>query len=305
VKRSEIILHLAKRFPAPFRALLTLSLKGYLPISLYDHWISAILEKDLWPPTSWIGRTVHLVNGMHIEVDPRDYVGRSIMDNGCFETETVHFVQRFLKPGMVFLDIGANIGQYSLLASELVGSEGTVHSFEPYPLMYAVLRRNVERNHCVNVHCNCVALDEQEGSQQLFLSGSKGFGSTSFVPAEHYSGLQIGVRTMSVDRYAQVHGLDRVDLIKIDVEGAEMSVLKGAHFLLDKHPDVALVLEFNDTAAHRFGYSSAQLADYLRARGFKLFRLQESGISPYKNDDGKLIYYNVVASRTRKFLPLN
>ena len=108
MKRSDIILYLAKHFPAPFRSLLTLSLKGYLPIRIYDHWISARMEPNLWPANSWVGRTVRLVNGMSIEVDPRDYVGRSIMDNGCFESETVRVIQDLLKPGMIFFDVGAN-----------------------------------------------------------------------------------------------------------------------------------------------------------------------------------------------------
>lgn len=300
MKRSSIIVATARRFRFVSRALLTLSLKGYLPISIYDHWIARSIEKDLWPAVSWIGRDVCLDNGMIIEVDPRDYVGREIMDHGCFEPETVQYIQTFLKPGMVFCDVGANIGQYSLIASKLVGSVGRVHSFEPYPLIYKVLQRNLKRNHCANVECNHVALDEQDGLQLLYLSDCKGFGSTSLAPAEHYSGVHVTVPTTSLDKYVEARSVKRVDLMKIDVEGAELRVLKGATCLLDTNRDIVLIIELNDTAARRFQHSAAELVLYLQNIGFRLFRFEKAGLEPYKpRDPEPLCFTNVVATRQK------
>src|SRR5205823_143519 len=105
-----------------------------------------------WPVgRPWIGQVARLANGMDIEIDALDTIGKHILKTGCYEHDTFHFLCRILRPGMVFLDIGANIGQYTLLASQRVGPVGDVHAFEPHPTLFDVLVRNVDRNRCRNV----------------------------------------------------------------------------------------------------------------------------------------------------------
>src|SRR5262245_6597666 len=106
----------------------------------------------------WHGRLAWLRNGLPIEVDARDRVGREIIGQGCWEWETYHFVEGWLRPGMTVVDVGANIGQYSLLASARVGAAGTVHAFEPHPGVYEVLRRNLQRAGCTNVSAHQLAV---------------------------------------------------------------------------------------------------------------------------------------------------
>jgi FkbM family methyltransferase len=302
MKRSEVAFRLAHHFPACFRTLLTLSLEGYLPLGIYNNWVSEAIEKTLWeggyacPACPWIGRTVRLRNGMRIEVDPRDYIGRKIIAEGCFEPETFEFIQSYIQPGMIFLDIGANVGQYTLLGSQLVGPGGKVYAFEPHPILSSVLSRNVGLNECSNVLCEKLAVAEREGVQTLFHSPPNRFGETALVPyAEQTESTP--VRTVSVDAYVRSNMIEQVDLIKIDVEGAELHVLEGATDLLTGSAGLTLILEFNDGAARRFGHWLADLASFLRARGFALYRLGADGLRPYIPLEREPVFFNIVASR--------
>jgi FkbM family methyltransferase len=305
MKRSEVAFRLAHHFPGCFRFLLTLSLEGYLPLCVYSNWVSETIEKALWdggyacPARQWVGRIVRLRNGMRIEVDPRDYIGHKIITNGCFEPETFEFIQRFLQPGMIFLDIGANVGQYTLLGSQRVGPGGKVHAFEPHPILWSVLSRNIGLNRCANVVCDSLAVAEREGVQPLFHGPPDRAGETALVPCEGQTEFT-QVRTVTVDSYLRSHMIAQVDLIKIDVEGAELRVLEGATNLLTRGAGLTLILEFNDGAAHRFGHSVGDVASFLRARGFALYRLQTGELRPYMPLEREPVYFNVVASRTAR-----
>src|SRR5262249_39319854 len=97
----------------------------------------------LLPEFSWQGRIARLRNGLPIEVDDRDMVGREILRQGCWEWGTFRFLEEWLRPGMTAIDAGAHIGQYVMLASTRLGARGHVHCFEPHPGLYRVLRRNL------------------------------------------------------------------------------------------------------------------------------------------------------------------
>jgi FkbM family methyltransferase len=241
-----------------------------------------------------------------MEVHPADLIGRDIMETGCYEPETVDFVQAFLKPGMTFFDIGANIGQYSLLGSGLVGPNGVVHAFEPDPLVCDVLQRNLRLNGCDNVVPNRAAVARQDGTQALCLSISDGLGTTSLSPSLYDSGLREQVKTVCLDSYARSRSLPRVDLMKLDIEGAELQALQGAEMVLREYPDVVLILEFCELNARRFGHSVPELAAYLRDRGFQLFKIMPGGIQAYTGKDPDLPdnkYDNVIAARRPELLP--
>jgi FkbM family methyltransferase len=284
------------------KLVLTLSLKGYLPFRLYDyvsrHWLWKHAIGPLWADKPvWIGRVVELGNGMRIEVDPRDVVGRKIMQAGYFEPETVRFIERYVKPGMTVLDIGAHVGQYSLLASGLVGPSGAVHAFEPHPLLYRVLCGNLDRNRCSNVLRNNLAVSSEDGTGLLFASKHENFGMTSLRPPEAlYSGVQVPVKTISLDGYIRRHSIGRIDLIKLDVEGAELPVLQGATDLLAGSPDLLLVVEFCGYTTRRFGHTVAELASFLRNSGLHLFSVTSEGLRPY-TPINEIDYVNVVATR--------
>ena len=243
----------------------------------------------------WRGQVGRLVNGMPIEVDPRDLIGSEILRSWMWESETVRFVWGWLRAGMTVLDVGAHVGQYTLLASGLVGPAGRVIAFEPHPVLGRVLRRNASRAGCQNVTVLPVALGRAPGPGTLVLHPSDNFGGSSLRPDEasaHHARATVEVTTLD-------EALDRlggpVHLAKIDVEGAELDVIDGALGTLAANPGIVLIVEFLRDNPLRFGHTVEDLEARLRELGFQLFTLTPDGLRRYE-PVGELAA-NVVAVR--------
>lgn len=231
----------------------------------------------------WRGQVGRLVNGMPIEVDPRDLVSAEILRSGMWESETVRFVWGWLRGGMTVLDVGAHVGQYTLLASGLVGPAGRVIAFEPHPVLGPVLRRNVARAGCQNVTVLPVALGRAPGLGTLVLNPPDNFGGSSLQPDEasaHYARATVEVTTLdgALDRL----GGPPVDLVKIDVEGAELDVLDGGRRTLAANPGIVLIVEFLRQNPLPFGHTVEDLEARLRELGFHLFTLTWRGLRRYE-----------------------
>jgi len=132
----------------------------------------------------------------------------------------------YLKPGMVALDCGAHIGEYTLLFACLVGIEGQVHAFEPDPRVFVYLQRNVQFNKLSNVIINHIALSEDEGEVEFVLEKDP---TASHISWSLASGTRIEkVKTTSIDAYVLKTGLRCLDAIKIDVEGENIDEVEYA-----------------------------------------------------------------------------
>jgi FkbM family methyltransferase len=245
---------------------------------------------------AWRGQVGRLVNGMPIEVDPRDVIGAEILRSYMWESETVRFVWGWLRAGMTVLDVGAHVGQYTLLASGLVGPAGRVIAFEPHPVLGPVLRRNVSRAGGQNVTVLPVALGRAPGPATLVLHPPDNFGGSSLRPddasADH---ARATVEVTTLDEAMGRLGRPPVDLAKIDVEGAELDVLEGARGTLAANPGIVLIVEFMRANPLRFGRTVEDLEARLRELGFQLFTLTKYGLRRYE-PVGELAA-NVVAVR--------
>ena len=244
----------------------------------------------------WRGQVGQLANGMPIEVDPRDIVGSHILTSGLWESETVRFVTGWLRRGMTAVDAGAHVGQYTLLASSAVGPAGRVIAFEPHPVLRQVLRRNVSRARCHNVMVSPLALGRAAGLGSLVLYPPGNFGGSSLRPdtaTAHRPRAPVEVATL--DEALGLLGATSVDLVKIDVEGAELDVIDGARRTLAANPAIVLVVEFLRENPLRFGRTVEDLEARLRELGFQLFTLTPDGPRPYERV-GELAV-NVVAVR--------
>lgn len=146
---------------------------------------------------------------------------------GTYEPEQTRLFEELLRPGHTVLDVGANVGYYTLLASVLVGDPGRVHAFEPEPRNAGFLRRHASLNRRGNVRVEQAAVSDREGTARFDFGSGSGTGHLADSGA-------IEVRTLSLDDYCAQHGL-APHAIKIDVEGAEMSVLQGARETLVRH----------------------------------------------------------------------
>ncbi|MGE0152932.1 MAG: FkbM family methyltransferase [Reyranellaceae bacterium] len=174
----------------------------------------------------------------------------------------VRFWRRALPRGSVFFDVGANIGLYSVPASIHLGPSGSVVAFEAHPLLCHFLAENLARNSPGNVAIENVAVGQSSGRVRLAFN-ARNPGETR-VALDDEAGEVVPV--VSLDEYSARRGLARVDYIKLDVEGYETMVLRGAADLVRRNPDILLQTEFEP--AHRSRYGAAEeLAELLLGWG--------------------------------------
>lgn len=240
-----------------------------------------------------VRRRVPLITGQPIEVDPFDTVGGEIARYGAYEPDTVALWRAIVAPGMVVADVGAHVGQYTILASPLVGSGGSVHAFEPDPETFRQLVANVRLNRCANVACTSAALAREPGTAALYLADVSNVGGNSLRPTVCYRGRQREVRVETLDGYATAHGLARLDVLKVDVEGAELLVLDGGAGLVERGRPL-MILEFSINVA-AFGYTEATLRRRLADWGYRLFTIGPRPLAELADPPAGLDFYNVFA----------
>ena len=200
---------------------------------------------------------------------------------GYFEMETREFFDAFLRPGDVFLDIGANVGLFTLGAARIVGKSGRVHAFEPCSQTFGRLLENVKLNGLDNVDCHQIALGNENGEAELSIAGD-GYDAWNSLGSPYMGGVATRetVNTMTLDSFVQKQGLaGSITAMKIDVEGWESNVLNGADVLLSS-PDAPLIcIEFTEEAAANAGSSCADLYHMLEGFGYQLFEVcDRSGV---------------------------
>ena len=183
-------------------------------------------------------------------------------------------------PGSVCLDVGAAAGLYTLMLSQLAGREGRVHSVEPLPFAHPVWTRLLRARDAGNVRHHPVALSAEPGSSVMSVplgrygpvtgrsfvtDGSTGLGSN----AEFAGHIAVDVSVETLDGLCARAGLTRLDFIKVDVEGAELLVLKGGRQAIESfRPALLIEIEARHTA--RYGYSPADITGWLTERGYTM-----------------------------------
>lgn len=205
--------------------------------------------------------------------DPR----RRFLDYWGQDLGELRFLWKFLQPGMVFLDIGSYHGIYSLVAAKRLGKEGQIVAFEPSRREFDRVRLHMRWNRITIVHAESCAVGSSAAETAFFqiASGDATRGGLR-PPASDDSVVETRVHTICLDPYLSSFPLDRVDLVKLDVEGGEMEVLRGAHSMLTKLRPT-LICEVLDATTQVWGYEARDIIEYLRALGFVWFEFQEDG----------------------------
>jgi FkbM family methyltransferase len=215
--------------------------------------------------------TAYLPNGCTIPCNLQDHVQRHIYFFGAYEPIETYLFTSLLKDGMTVIDAGANIGQYSILASTIVGENGSVHSFEPVPLTFKQLENNVSNNKLTNVNLNQLALSDRKGTITLSLSDEMLQNIGSYSVGETNSKTAVQASTTCLDDYIREHNIAKVDVIKMDIEGSEALALAGMKSTLERDRPILLV-EINRSALEKMNSSPEILWSFL---------VQELGYKPY------------------------
>jgi FkbM family methyltransferase len=219
--------------------------------------------------------TIDKETGAQVRYPLKSQVGVSLFQSD-FELAELSFVRRHLKPGTVFLDVGANAGIFTVLAGKRVGATGRVHAFEPGEAAQSLLRQNIALNRLSNVTVYEGAVSNHCGMTKLAVAQDTALSSLAKTEHPNQSVKECrDVPVITLDEYVAQKGIQRVDLIKIDVEGAEKWVFEGADRLLTSTPGLTILFEAFELNARGFNYSTAEFLEGLLKRGFRLSSLDE------------------------------
>ncbi|MFO1160110.1 MAG: FkbM family methyltransferase [Reyranellaceae bacterium] len=191
---------------------------------------------------------------------------------GTFEPNEFAFLDVALRPGMTFVDVGANEGLYTVFAAHRVGAAGRVLSVEPSSRERAVLKRNIELNRFENVTVVPHALAAEAGFASLQVAPKLHGGHNTLGGFAHEGIAAIGAEQVPVETFdamAQRLSIDHVDVMKIDVEGAEVKVLRGARRMLMRCRPT-LLIEANESALRGQGTSTTELVALLQSLGYEI-----------------------------------
>jgi FkbM family methyltransferase len=227
----------------------------------------------LFPPPS--NETVAQIGPNERLAIPAGFASARSYLAGTYEREVTRALAATLQPGGVFLDGGANIGYFTLLASRAVGATGRVLSAECDPRNLGYLHRNVTENHCENVTVLSVGLTSAHGARSFLPdpAGAEGH----LTPAGAGS---ISVDCVTIDELVRQSGCERVDLVKLDLEGGETDALRGMVETSRRNPRMAAIVEYCPRHLVRSGSSPSEFESALRDLGFRTATLLERDATP-------------------------
>lgn len=229
--------------------------------------------------------------------DEQEYIQRNVYFLNYYEIRETNYVRKTLREGDLFVDIGANIGWFAVLASAGVGASGQVFAFEPSRRIHQHLADNVGINNCGNVVLERLALSDVSGSAILANANPRNDGMGSIV---HGGRAGEEVRTQTLDAYFEGRDAGTIDLVKLDVEGAEMFVLRGMRELLAAGRVRRILFEYHRGQQAAAGEPPQVIFEFLREFGFEFHALNYFGNTrPLRNYED-LVYSNVVAMQPER-----
>ncbi len=209
------------------------------------------------------------------------YAFRGVMEPGL-----TRYFRSLVQPGMVVVDVGANIGIYTLYAARRLQGSGKIYSFEPTPRTYGILRDNVQVNGFLElgiVELRQEAVSDAAGTAQLTVFPDDGGHNTLFGDG----GERIEVATISLDEAMQAE--PRVDVVKIDAEGAEPLILRGMREIIERSPGIRILMEFAPVHLRRAGVEPGCFLDEIASLGFAVRRIHDETGEPMESTRDELI----------------
>lgn len=200
-------------------------------------------------------------------LDEDKYLDKCIIQNGIFEESSTQIIKQLVKKGNVVLDIGANIGYYSVLFSKLVGYTGKVFCFEPTEHYSNVLKMNLEANNIQNTDIFKIGLSNKNQELEIQIGNS----SATLHPIENQvSTKKELIKLTTLDEFIKHHHLQKIDFVKIDIDGHEPLFFEGAQKTLDKYNPIVL-LEVNHPNYIEAGFNAWDFYDFLKKNNYIIY----------------------------------
>lgn len=230
------------------------------------------LKKDL--PKQVVAKTI---DGRTLKVNFDNHFAHFVYFLGEYEPAITNVIKKIVKPGDVCFDIGGNIGWFTTLLQTLVGEKGEVHSFEPVPPTFKVLEENVKSNiNSKAVRLNNFALGERKDEMNLHIFDDlpDGHASMSNFGKSDFTAYKCKVET--VNSYLQENEIDNVKFVKVDIEGAELTMLKGATGFFKQEIPPIFEIEMALDTTKGFGYLPNDIIEFIKSQfDYEFFVINE------------------------------
>lgn len=214
----------------------------------------------------------------HVEI--HDAMGRKIFKRGSLHPDHTSFLLTLpFADGDVILDIGANIGWYSIVLKNNIRPNVTFYAFEPEPLNFELLTKNIAHNNIANIEAVNKAVAEKSGQSTLFLYHPKNSGRHSLLDINPQTNMSIQVETVNIEDFLKGRGVDfkKIKLIKIDIEGYEVFALKNARTLLEQLP--YMFIEYSPGLIRQGGQDPGDFIRWLSDFGFNFYNIDGGNAS--------------------------
>jgi len=239
------------------------------------------LTRLLFQLASLQGNCRVVVEGFNFDLNLTDGVAQHLFLHRSFPGLISQKLRSFIHTGMTVVDIGANIGYVTMTCAQCVGPSGRVIAFEPAPRAFASLRENLKLNELYWVEAEPLACGDSEGTALLHLATISDEYNSLAVSDRCVHDSSVSCRIVSLDEYAARKRLDHIDVVKIDVEGAEWSVLKGMRRILTSKQPPLFVVEASARNAAPFHYTPADMFTWLADFGYAFHIISEAGAKEY------------------------
>lgn len=238
-------------------------------------------------------------NTIKVKLDLSDWIQQQIYFLRIYdsEKEATRFWKNLIQLRHIIIDGGANIGYYSLMASKIVGNTGEVYAFEPVSKNFNRLKENIELNNFTNIQIFKKALsDVNDIDVEIYVGDEKNWGMSSIYKHERFSSQMEIVKTITIDSFLQQNQVNKVDVIKLDIEGSELFAIRGMKKCLETHKPIVLT-EVNQEILNANGDKVSSIYDIF----------QEFNYFPYKVKDGLTIQRinKPIADNLVVFIPQN
>lgn len=239
---------------------------------------NSLAKKIIGPNTLFAAGTIRKCNrnGINFVLDISDYMEHAIyfglLNVPDFDRDDLYSL---VKPEQIIFDVGGNIGDTALHFAQIQNNIGKIYCFEPVPVLFERLKKNVSINSFTNINIQNIALSDKR--EDLFFNLPKAQNSSGIFLSHTASEESKKVHSLTLDDFCSENKIEKLDLIKIDVEGFELKVLMGAMQTLKKFKP-KMFIEINDTHLHRAGGSAKEVVNLLEQNSYKIFRADNNDV---------------------------
>ncbi|MBZ0199932.1 MAG: FkbM family methyltransferase, partial [Ignavibacteriaceae bacterium] len=202
---------------------------------------------------------------------------------GEFERENIKFFKSLVRQGQTIFDVGANIGIYSLTAARVMNNSGRVYCFEPSDWAYNRLRENVAINRFSNIEIIKKGVSNKSGTIDFYICHDDAYNSIGSKPMMEVEKV-VPIQVTTIDEFCDAQKIPHIDILKIDAEGADYLILKGAKVMISKQNAPIIFCEFNRSISDGFDFSKNDFINYLVKNSFSAYELKDNKLVEFKHD---------------------